>query len=118
MVTKENYFGSSSAVNALRVIVLELPCWLSNDSRLDIIALSSGAEIFILKDDEVYKLHVTKENVHKKKIEQIRIDFSFKREVFFVVVGAIVGAITFIIPKTIFETQMGLPYYLSWIECN
>ena len=51
----------------------------------------------------------------KKKIEQIRIDFSFKREVFFVVVGAIVGAITFIIPKTIFETQMGLPYYLSWI---
>jgi hypothetical protein len=52
---------------------------------------------------------------NKKKIEQIRIDFSFKREVFFVVVGAIVGAITFIIPKTIFETQMGLPYYLSWI---
>jgi NADH dehydrogenase len=51
----------------------------------------------------------------KKKIEQIRIDFSFKREVFFVVVGAIVGAITFIIPKTIFETQMGIPYYLSWI---
>ena len=52
---------------------------------------------------------------NKKKIEQIRIDFSFKREVFFVVVGAIVGAITFIIPKTIFEIQMGLPYYLSWI---
>ena len=50
-----------------------------------------------------------------KKVEQIRIDFSFKREVFFVVIGAIAGAITFVIPKTIFETEIGLPYYLSWI---
>src|SRR5688572_1841497 len=33
----------SSAVNALRVIVVELPCWLLNDSRLDIIVASSGA---------------------------------------------------------------------------
>ena len=45
----------------------------------------------------------------------IRIDFSFKREVFFVVVGAIIGALTMVIPKTIFEVEMGLPYYLSWI---
>src|SRR5919197_71888 len=52
---------------------------------------------------------------NKGKIERIRIDFSLKREVFFVVVGAIVGAITFVIPKAIFETEMGLPYYLSWI---
>jgi NADH dehydrogenase FAD-containing subunit len=44
-----------------------------------------------------------------------RIDFSLKREVFFVVIGAIVGAITMIIPKTIFEVEMGLPYYISWI---
>ena len=36
-----------------------------------------------------------------RKVEQIRIDFSLKREVFFVVIGAIVGAITFVIPKTI-----------------
>src|ERR671930_2224703 len=47
--------------------------------------------------------------------QQIRIDFSFKREVFFVVIGAIIGAIVFVIPKTIFEIEMGLPYYLSWI---
>jgi NADH dehydrogenase len=45
----------------------------------------------------------------------IRIDFSLKREVFFVVVGAIIGALTMVIPKTIFEVEMGLPYYLSWI---
>jgi len=50
----------------------------------------------------------------KKNVEQIRVDFSLGREVFFVVVGAIVGAVTFVIPKTIFEVEMGLPYYLSW----
>ena len=49
------------------------------------------------------------------KEEQIRVDFSLRREVFFVVIGAIVGAVTFVIPKTIFEVEMGLPYYLSWI---
>ena len=57
---------------------------------------------------------IKKEN-KRKKIEQIRIDFSLKREIFFIVIGAIAGAITFVIPKTIFETEMGLPYYLSWI---
>jgi len=50
-----------------------------------------------------------------KNVEQIRVDFSLRREVFFVVVGAIVGAVTFAIPKTLFEVEMGLPYYLSWI---
>lgn len=47
--------------------------------------------------------------------QKIRKDFSLRREVFFVVIGAIIGAITFAIPETIFEVQMGLPYYLSWI---
>jgi hypothetical protein len=50
-----------------------------------------------------------------RKITDIRIDFSLKREVFFVVIGAIVGAVTFVIPKTILEIETGLPYYLSWI---
>ena len=50
-----------------------------------------------------------------KKVEQIRVGFSLRREVFFVVVDAFVGAVTFVIPKTIFEVKMGLPYYLSWI---
>ncbi len=44
-----------------------------------------------------------------------RIDFSLKREVFFVIIGAVLGALTMIIPKTIFEIEMGLPYYISWI---
>lgn len=42
-------------------------------------------------------------------------DFSLRREVFFVVVGAVVGALVMIIPKTILEVGMGLPYYLTWI---
>jgi NADH:ubiquinone reductase (H+-translocating) len=51
----------------------------------------------------------------KNKPKIARVDFSFKREVFFVVIGAIVGAVAMVIPKTLFEVQMGLPYYLTWI---
>jgi NADH dehydrogenase FAD-containing subunit len=53
--------------------------------------------------------------ISKNKREIIRVDFSFKREVFFVVIGAIAGAVAMVIPKTLFEVQMGLPYYLTWI---
>jgi hypothetical protein len=45
------------------------------------------------------------------EISTIRIDFSLKREVFFVVVGAI----TFGISETIFQILLGSPYYLVWI---
>jgi hypothetical protein len=50
-----------------------------------------------------------------RKITEIRVDFSLKREVFFVVIGDILGAVTFVMPKAIFEVEMGLPYYLTWI---
>jgi NADH:ubiquinone reductase (H+-translocating) len=49
------------------------------------------------------------------KITEIRVDFSLRREVFFVVIGAILGAISMIFPRTLFEVGMGLPYYLTWI---
>ncbi len=49
------------------------------------------------------------------KIAEIRVDFSLRREVFFVVIGAILGAIFMIFPRTLFEVGMGLPYYLTWI---
>ena len=45
----------------------------------------------------------------------IKIDFSLKREVLYVVVGAIIGAITMILPRTIYEFITGQPYYISWI---
>ena len=44
----------------------------------------------------------------------IKIDFSLKREVLYVVVGALVGAITMILPRTIYEFLTGQPYYISW----
>jgi NADH:quinone reductase (non-electrogenic) len=45
---------------------------------------------------------------------EIRVDFSLKREVFFVVIGAMLGAVSMLIP-TIFEVGMGLPYYITWV---
>jgi len=50
----------------------------------------------------------------KRKTTEIRVDFSLKREVFFVVVGAMLGAVSMLIP-TAFEVGMGLPYYVTWL---
>ena len=47
--------------------------------------------------------------------QKVRIDFSFKREVFFIVIASIVGAFVMIVPKALFEIQMGLPYYFTWL---
>jgi len=49
-----------------------------------------------------------------RKATEIRVDFSFKREVFFVVIGAILGGISMLIP-TAFEVGMGMPYYVTWV---
>ncbi|HEX2305905.1 MAG TPA: NAD(P)/FAD-dependent oxidoreductase [Nitrososphaeraceae archaeon] len=48
------------------------------------------------------------------KATEIRVDFSLKREVFFVVIGAMLGAVSMLIP-TAFEVGMGLPYYVTWV---
>src|SRR5215469_17040848 len=45
----------------------------------------------------------------------VRVDFSLRREVFFVVIGAIIGAITMVFPITFLYTGLGLPYYLTWM---
>ena len=50
-----------------------------------------------------------------KQNSLVRIDFSLRREVFFVVIGAIIGAITMVLPITFLYTGLGLPYYLTWI---
>ena len=46
---------------------------------------------------------------------KFKIDFSFKREVFFIIAGAIAGAIVFVIPVTLFAIEQGSSYYLTWI---
>ncbi len=50
-----------------------------------------------------------------KTSNKIQIDFSLKREVFFVVVGALVGAVTFGIADTALQMVMGLPHDFIWI---
>jgi hypothetical protein len=52
--------------------------------------------------------------MNKRKTTDIRVDFSFKREVLFVVIGAMLGAVFMLIP-TAFEVGMGLPYYITWV---
>ena len=48
-------------------------------------------------------------------VTRFKIDFSFKREVFFIIAGALVGAIIYVIPITIFAIEQGSSYYLTWI---
>src|SRR5215216_888046 len=56
-----------------------------------------------------------KEKKFHNRLNLIKIDFSLKREVLYVVVGAIIGAITMILPRTIYEFLTGEPYDISWI---
>jgi len=46
---------------------------------------------------------------------KFRIDFSLRREIFFVVIGAVLGAVTMVVPITFLYTGLGLPYYLTWM---
>jgi NADH dehydrogenase len=48
------------------------------------------------------------------RVTEIRVDFSFRREVFFVVIGALLGAVSMLIP-TISDIGMGIPYYTTWV---
>jgi hypothetical protein len=49
------------------------------------------------------------------RITEIRVDFSLKREVFYIVIGSIVGAIFMILAKMILDPQTGIPYEITWI---
>jgi NADH dehydrogenase len=61
------------------------------------------------------KLRNTKDkNVHND-LNLIKIDFSLKREILYVIIGALIGAITMILPRTLYEFLTGQPYYISWI---
>ena len=56
--------------------------------------------------------------VQKKEfttVSEFKIDFSFRREVFFIIAGALMGAISYVIPITVFAIEGGSSYYLTWI---
>jgi NADH dehydrogenase len=62
---------------------------------------------------------VTK-RILKRKTEiavatKYKIDFSFRREVFFIIAGALFGAFVYVIPITVFAIEQGSLYYLTWI---
>ena len=61
------------------------------------------------------KLRITKDKNLHNDLNLIKIDFSLKREILYVVIGALIGAITMILPRTIYEFITGQPYYISWI---
>ena len=61
------------------------------------------------------KLRNTKDKNLHNDLNLIKIDFSLKREILYVVIGALIGAITMILPRTIYEFISGVPYYSSWI---
>ncbi len=55
--------------------------------------------------------------MNMKGITEIRVDFSLRREVFYIVIGSIVGAIFMILAKMILDPQTGIPYVITWITC-
>ena len=49
------------------------------------------------------KLRNTKDKNLHNDLTLIKIDFSLKREILYVVIGALIGAITMILPRTMYE---------------
>ena len=62
---------------------------------------------------------ITKRRLARRRTTAVatkfKIDFSFKREVFFIIAGALMGAIVYVIPITVFALEQGSSYYLTWI---
>src|SRR5919107_483916 len=56
-----------------------------------------------------------KEKKDSTPISEFKIDFSFRREVLFIIAGALMGAIVYVIPITVFAIEEGTSYYLTWI---
>ena len=56
-----------------------------------------------------------KEKKQSNSVLEFKIDFSFRREVLFIVAGALMGALVYVIPITVFAIEQGSLYYLTWI---
>ncbi len=46
---------------------------------------------------------------------QLRVNFSLKKEVFFVTIGSIVGAFTMFAPRMLMDATIGTQYYIAWL---
>ena len=61
------------------------------------------------------KLNWQVDQQQKIRSQEARIDFSFKREVFFIVAGGFIGALVMAIPMTFFSPGKAFGYDLTWI---
>lgn len=50
-----------------------------------------------------------------KSIYQPRINFSIRKEIFFVAIGSIIGAITMFLPRIISDLTIDTQYYITWL---
>jgi ribosomal protein L18E len=57
-------------------------------------------------------VRIRKRKKNEQNLNLLKIDFSLKREVFYVVIGSILGAIAMEIPKMIYDTINDIPYYI------
>ncbi len=48
-------------------------------------------------------------------IKQPKVDYSLKREVFFVILGSLLGAFTMFIPKILMDVTIDTQYYITWL---
>lgn len=48
-------------------------------------------------------------------IKQPKVDFSLRREVFFVTLGSLLGAFTMFIPKILMDVTIDTQYYVTWL---
>ncbi|MDX1373860.1 MAG: C2H2-type zinc finger protein, partial [Nitrososphaeraceae archaeon] len=61
------------------------------------------------------KLRIKKDHKLNNDNNLIKIDFSLKREVFYVVIAAMIGGVIMSLPKFFYQLFIGEPYYLSWV---
>jgi len=59
----------------------------------------------------------TKNSKSNKKFSylNLRVDFSLRKEIFFVAIGSLIGGFTMFIPRMIFDITIGTQYYLVWL---
>jgi len=51
----------------------------------------------------------------KSSYLNLRVDFSLRKEIFFVTIGSLIGGFTMFIPRMIFDFTIGTQYYLVWL---
>ena len=54
-------------------------------------------------------------NTQKKSKHNLRVNFSLRKEIFFVTLGSLLGAFTMFVPRIILDLTIGTQYYIVWL---